>query len=95
LIELLKQLKSEGVLLILWTLREDNEMSGNILTQAVEWCKEQGLEFDAINDNVTKEYQMAMFGWTPRKVAADLYIDDRSAFMHNGNLIAFRKFGEQ
>ena len=53
---------------ILWTCRE-----GSRLDQAVEWCKEHGLEFDSVNDNLPG---LKLFGMNPRKVAADLYIDD-------------------
>jgi len=95
LIDLLKNFQKAGVKLILWTLREDNEISGKILTQAVEWCESKGLHFDAVNENVMPEVQKTSWGWSPRKVAADMYIDDRSAFMHDGRLTTFRKYGEQ
>ena len=54
--------------IILWTCRE-----GSRLEQAIEWCKEQGLEFDSVNDNLPG---LKIFGLNPRKVTADLYIDD-------------------
>ena len=54
--------------IILWTCRE-----GSRLEQAIEWCKERGLEFDSVNDNLPG---LKIFGLNPRKVAADLYIDD-------------------
>ena len=54
--------------IILWTCRE-----GSRLEQAIEWCKEQGLEFDSVNDNLPG---LKIFGLNPRKVVADLYIDD-------------------
>lgn len=60
--------KKKGDKVILWTCRE-----GLRLDQAVEWCKEQGLEFDAVNDNISR---LKMFGLNPRKVAANYYIDD-------------------
>ena len=63
--------RENGDKVILWTCRE-----GSRLEQAVEWCKEQGLEFDAVNDNLPG---LKLFGMNPRKVAADLYIDDMSA----------------
>ena len=46
---------------------------GSRLEQAIEWRKEQGLEFDSVNDNLPG---LKIFGLNPRKVAADLYIDD-------------------
>ena len=60
--------KKKGDKVILWTCRE-----GSRLNQAIEWCKEQGLEFDSVNDNLPG---LKIFGLNPRKVAADLYIDD-------------------
>ena len=60
--------KEKGDKVILWTCRE-----GSRLDQAVKWCKNQGLEFDAVNDNLPG---LKLFGMNPRKVAADLYIDD-------------------
>ena len=71
LMELLKMARLQGVKLILWSSRE-----GNYLTEAVEWCKDYGLEFDAVNDNVpeAKEY----VNGNPRKVVAHLFIDDRA-----------------
>lgn len=63
--------RKNGDKIILWTCRE-----GSRLDQAVEWCKQQGLEFDVVNDNLPG---LKLFGLNPRKVAADLYIDDMSA----------------
>lgn len=60
--------RENGDKVILWTCRE-----GSRLEQAVEWCKEQGLEFDAVNDNLPG---LKLFGINPRKIAADVYIDD-------------------
>lgn len=71
LIELLKLAHTMGVKLILWTSRE-----GHYLDEAVEWCKDYGLEFDAVNDNVPETIQNT--GQNPRKVIAHLFIDDRA-----------------
>ena len=60
-----------GDKIILWTCRE-----GVNLRAAVEWCKKQGLVFDAVNDNlpeVTEKY-----GTNSRKISCDFFIDDRS-----------------
>lgn len=70
-IELLKMARLQGVRLILWTCRY-----GNYLTDAVEWCKDYGLEFDAVNENVPEAIEY--LGQDTRKVIADLYIDDKS-----------------
>lgn len=63
--------KEKGDKLILWTCR-----CGEYLDKAVEWCKEQGLIFDAVNENVPDV--VAKYGEGGPKVFADLYIDDRS-----------------
>lgn len=63
--------KEKGDKLILWTCR-----CGEYLDKAVEWCKEQGLIFDAVNENVPDV--VAKYGEGGSKVFADLYIDDRS-----------------
>lgn len=70
-IKLVKLLKFSGVKLILWTCR-----NGEYLDAAVKWCKEHGLEFDAVNENL-KETQEC-FGGDTRKVWADLYLDDKN-----------------
>ena len=63
--------QKRGVKLILWTMRE-----GATLDAAVEWCRQHGLEFDAVNDNI--QFMKDRFHNNPRKVFADVYIDDRN-----------------
>lgn len=69
--ELCKQLKAQGIRLILWTSRD-----GQPLLDAVAFCKARGLEFDSVNENVQEVREM--FNNDTRKVYADLYIDDKS-----------------
>ena len=57
---------------ILWTCRR-----GDLLSEAVAFCKEYGLKFDAINENLPEVIEW-MHG-DSRKIYADLYIDDRNA----------------
>lgn len=71
LIRRLIALKAQGNELILWTMRE-----GKTLEQAVAWCKRHGLTFDAVNDNI--ERLKEQYGNNPRKVFADVYIDDHN-----------------
>ena len=66
-----KTIKAMGNKLILWTCRE-----GELLTQAVEWCKHWGLEFDAVNENLPE--LIKKFGNDCRKIGADYYCDDRN-----------------
>lgn len=63
--------KAEGGKVILWTCRD-----GQMLEDAVLWCYNRGLKFDAVNDNLpqNKEY----FGNNCRKVFANEYWDDRA-----------------
>lgn len=68
--ELIEEQKA-GTDLVLFTCR-----SGEQLDEAVEWCKDHGLVFDAVNEN-TKE-RTEKYGNDCRKVSADLYIDDRA-----------------
>jgi hypothetical protein len=71
LIDFLKIEKRYGAEIILWTMRE-----GETLERAVAWCKEQGLEFDTVNDNLPRLKKA--FKNNPRKVYADRYIDDHN-----------------
>lgn len=71
LIDMLKAAHAAGIALILWTCRE-----GNLLYDALEWCREQGLEFDTANENLPEI--IAAYGSNPRKLSATLYLDDRA-----------------
>ena len=71
LISYLRKLRDQGNKLILWTCR-----AGEALEDAIRWCREQELEFDAINDNLPEIVEM--YGNNSRKITCDYYIDDRS-----------------
>jgi hypothetical protein len=68
--ETLKQLIKQKHQLILWTYR-----AGKELDEAVEYCRENGVEFFAVNKNFPEEYYD---GSISRKIDADVYIDDRN-----------------
>ena len=74
LIAYLKEQKEAGVKLILWTCRV-----GKILENAVKWSAEQGLIFDAINENLPEI--VVSFGTDTRKIFANEYVDDRNAWL--------------
>lgn len=74
--ETIKTLKAMGVKIILWTSRNYTEGHGDMLQQAVDYCAERGLIFDAVNENIAEV--QALTGQDTRKVYADLYIDDKS-----------------
>lgn len=70
-IELAKFRKQAGAALILWTCR-----CGEQLDEAVAWCRERGLEFDAVNENLPE--RVAFYGSESRKISADEYWDDKA-----------------
>ncbi len=72
-IDTLKQLAKEGNRLILWTVRD-----GQLLDEAVDYCRSRGLEFYAVNSNTPQNALMGGFKPAGGKVTADVYIDDRN-----------------
>ena len=79
LMDKLIQLRNDGHKLILWTNRGNNK-EYPVLTEAVEWCRERGLEFDAVNENLSNQKKLS--GYSP-KIMADIYIDDRALEFDN------------
>ena len=71
-IDTLKKLQADGHQLILWSVRE-----GELLQEAVDYCQQKGLEFYAVNASFPEERQLSTAD-TPRKIIADIYIDDRN-----------------
>ena len=71
----LKECKENGAEIVLWTCRE-----GDILKKAVDACREQGIEFDAINENSPSiiEWQKANGKANCRKIHASIYVDDKA-----------------
>jgi len=69
-IETLKRLQADQHLLVLWTMRDGKEME-----DAIEFCRERGLEFYAHNASYPEEEYIEGMS---RKVNADLFIDDRN-----------------
>ena len=61
-----------GHTVILWTCRE-----GEYLDEAVRWLAEHGFTPDCANCH--SDRQIAEWGTDPRKIGADVYIDDRNA----------------
>lgn len=70
-IQTLKMLQKEGHRLVLWSVRE-----GKLLEDAVDFCRERGLEFYSVNSNYTEE-QTDHQNFS-RKLKADVFIDDRN-----------------
>ena len=71
-IESIRELDQAGHYLILWTCRQ-----GEQLAEALQWCKENGLSFHAVNEH--NPDNLKFFGGVGgNKVYADVYIDDKN-----------------
>ncbi len=68
--ETLKELQRRGFVLILWTVR-----TGKLLDEAVDFCRQNGVEFYAVNRNHPEEQPDTEM---PRKLDVDVFIDDRN-----------------
>ena len=68
----LKLLIKEGHKIILWSVREDK-----LLDDAVNWCRERGVEFYAINRDYPEETTENNNHFS-RKLKVDMWIDDRN-----------------
>lgn len=67
----LKALNKKGHKLILWTIR-----TGELLDEAVDYCRQNGVEFYAVNRNYPEEDITTSN--VSRKLNADVFIDDRN-----------------
>jgi len=67
--ETMKKLEEDGHRLILWTYR-----SGRRLKDAVDFCRENGIEFYAVNES----YENEDLNGISRKINADIFVDDRN-----------------
>ena len=70
-VETLRQLQRDGHKIILWSVRE-----GQLLEEAIEWCRARGLEFYASNKDYPEETRQDKH--YSRKLKAELFIDDRN-----------------
>ena len=68
----IRDLRARGDKWILYTMRE-----GDVLDEAVIFLYEHGLLPDAVNDNLPEMCEF--YGNNPRKVFANVYIDDHNA----------------
>lgn len=70
--ETLKMLIADKHQLILWSVRE-----GKLLDEAVEWCRERGVEFYAVNKDFPEENEAKNQHFS-RKLKVEMFIDDRN-----------------
>jgi len=68
--ETMRELQKNKHQLILWTYRHGKE-----LDDAIDFCKERGIEFYAVNKNYPEEEFDESIS---RKIDAEVYIDDRN-----------------
>lgn len=78
-IDLVKAYQRDGWRTVLWTCRTDEHLEA-----AVNWCKENGLVFDAVNKNIPEVQEL--FGGDTRKVFADKYLDDKNIIVPSTKL---------
>ena len=71
-IETLKMLVKDHHKLVLWSVRE-----GKLLDDAINWCRERGVEFYAINRDYPEE-EPDNNQYFSRKLKVDVWIDDRN-----------------
>lgn len=71
-IQTLKKLIEERHKLVLWSVRE-----GQLLEEAVKWCKDRGVTFYAVNKDFPEEDVMHNIHFS-RKLRVDMYIDDKN-----------------
>ena len=71
-IETLKKLQSERHKLILWSVRE-----GQLLDDAIAFCRDRGLELYAVNRDYPEE-EKGQNNHFSRKLKVDLFIDGRN-----------------
>ena len=70
--ETLRMLIKERHQLILWSVRE-----GDLLQEAVDWCRKRGVEFYAVNKDYPEEERENNNHFS-RKLKVDMWIDDRN-----------------
>lgn len=76
IVDLVKRIQERNWKIILWTSR-----NGNALDEAVQWCKDQGIRIDFVNENpeaidwFKNHLGFKNSAWS-NKVFADIYLDD-------------------
>lgn len=76
IIDYILRCQLNGDKVILWTCRTDK-----ILKEAIDWCLDRGLVFDAVNENLPEIIDI--FGGDTRKIFANVYIDDRNVSLYS------------
>lgn len=69
-------LQRSGAIIILWTCR-----TGKRLNDAIAFCASNGLRPNLVNENAPAAIKM--LGYNPRKIYADVYLDDKGVGVHD------------
>lgn len=70
-LEWIKTFISLGAKIVLWTMRSDGQKHGDVLTEAVDYLRRNGVELYGVNRNPTQDE------WThSHKAYCHVYIDD-------------------
>lgn len=80
--------KEQGSRIILNTCR-----TGEPLEAAVAFCEEEGLYFDAVNENLPALIEA--YGSDCRKISADIYIDDKACHPEYISWSFFNRYGQR
>lgn len=72
-VDTLKMLIADKHKIILWSVRE-----GQLLEDAVNWCRERGIEFYAINKDFPEENEKLNQHYARKLSSVDVWIDDRN-----------------
>ena len=78
--------QKKGNKIILNTCRTDEALEA-----AIEYCRQNGLEFDAVNENLPE--MIEAYGSDCRKISADIYIDDCACHPESVSWSFFNHFG--
>ncbi|KRL07958.1 hypothetical protein [Liquorilactobacillus hordei] len=81
-------LREKGHKLILWTCR-----NGQLLRQAENWCSNNGLYFDAVNENLPEVLKIYT-GVDSRKISYDILIDDKNINIKDLNSLSTKRIKE-
>lgn len=70
-VRVIKRIRDEGGKICIWTCRCDDDEQ-----RVIDYLARHGIEYDIFNEPF--EDMCSFFGGNPRKVCAEIYIDDKS-----------------
>lgn len=76
-IRVLKKLQNAGHRMILHTCREDNPNGRKYLSEAIQFCQDNGVEFEKVNEAFEDDFRKDYIE-NPRKPHCNIHIDDHN-----------------